>query len=252
MLALADAAIAAEVRDFTPGGGGPSATVVVSPGFSIVGFLPLIRRFSADGFDVHTVEFACAGQTRAELEQELRTSLSALPPGQTLVAHGLGATVALGAKPDVKRYILLAPLLDIRPMAATSWAAALPTGPSVDLTPSPEWSGQSLKDVLLGEPPPLTCGSGPLVREVQGWVREGHIPLALEEVDAPVWIGVSLGDELATVEAVIPAARRLPNRTILRLGLNALQGRDFSHGAMLTHRIPLRAAVRAARHRKPR
>jgi len=247
---MASTAFGAEVRDFTPAEGGRPAVVVVTPGFSLQAFLPLIRGLLKDGHEVHTIEFACQGQTRRELEAELLEAVQALPPGQTLVAHGLGATLALGAAPSVDRYVLLAPVLDIQPVAATGWLASLPTSSTVDLSQPLAWNGFPVADLLLGDPVPLTCASGPWVRELQADVLRGSIELSLERVEQDVWLGVSLGDEVAQIEAVIPASRHLPHRTVSRLGLNALHGRDFSHGAMLTHRIPIRAAMKALR--KPR
>lgn len=73
------------------------------------------------------------------------------------------------------------------------------------------------------------------------------MPIDLSHVDRPVWIAVSLGDSVASVEAVVPASRALPERHLVRLGINRMDPRDFSHADMLADPIPVRAATRAAR-----
>jgi alpha-beta hydrolase superfamily lysophospholipase len=224
--------------------------VVVTPGFDEVGFLPLARALVADGDAVHLLVFDCAGQDATRLADEIAEASAAIPGSEVIVAHGLGATIALMAAPrtDASRLVLLAPVLDLQPVEATSFLADQPAPAAVDLAVPLAWNGRSLAEVLLGDhPPPLACMPGPFAADVQGWVRAGHVPLALEDIPMPVWMAVSLGDDVATVEAVVPASRRLPHRALVRLGLNRFDPQDYSHGQMLTAHVPIALAAREVR-----
>jgi hypothetical protein len=224
--------------------------VVVTPGFAIDGFLPLIRGLRADGHDVRVLEFDCAGQDAARLAGDLAEAARGLDH-PVVVAHGLGATLALMAAPelDAERLVLLAPVLDVVPADSVAWLAALPHGAAVDLSAAWRWTDHAnVARILLGDAaPPLTCAPGPFVDDVQGWIAAAAVPIAFAKVDEPVWIGVSLGDDVATVEAVLPASRLLADHAVVRLGRNRLDPRDYTHADLLVADVPVRRALDAVR-----
>ena len=186
-------------------------------------------------------------RTSDSLVQLLREKDRELGGNYSLVAHGLGASLSLLAAPRLRadEYILLAPILDLSPSRAMASLGELKiTGP-IDLSRESTWSGLDIREVLLGESGVMNgCLSMGLASEIQGWLHSGEVPLRLEAVDAPIWLGLSLGDEMSTVEAVVPASRRIPNRRLVRFGINRFDERDFSHWELLTSPVPLRVAVR--------
>ncbi len=177
-----------------------------------------------------------------------------LPDGYVVAAHGLGATVALGAAPRLGagRYVVLGPVLDLStPVSAVHWLAQqpLPEAAHLDLTQPLPWEEvPDLAALMLGpESPARSCLSVDLARDVAGWVMARELPLDLAAVTAPVWIGVAQEDAVAPLENVVARSRLLPSRELLRLGRTRFDARDFDHGALLSHRVPLRLATRAAR-----
>lgn len=231
--------------DATPAVTDDPVVVVVTPGFAVEGFLPLVRALARDGHDVQVASFPCGAGDTAALAEAL--GAADLPEGATVIAHGLGAPIALRAPLDADRYVLLAPVLDVWPVAATAWLAGQEIGPSLVLDRPLDWRGTDVRRVLLGEAPPLGCVPVGFARDVQGWILEGAVPLDLGAIEVPVRIAVSPADEVATLEATVPAARALPDGRVVRLGLTRMQGRDFTHGEMLRARAPVRWAVRASR-----
>lgn len=216
--------------------------LVHTPGAALEAHATLHTALTDAGHAVHTAGFPCSG-TSADLAGAVERAGEALGEGYVVVAHGLGATIALRADLEASRYVLLAPVLGAPVVEAAKAAAHLET---LDLRVATPWRGRDLREALLGTPlPPLTCLSPQLAREVQGWVRAGSVPVALEEVGAPVWVGVGLLDELAPPEVLVAASRRIPERTLVRLGITRLDPRDFGHAAMLVDPIPARAAAGA-------
>ena len=255
-LALAAALAGAdhEVVDFTPGAQGEPVLVVTTPGVAFSGYLPLLWALEREGLAVHALRFACRGQGVDDLVEDIGEALDARPVPVTVVAHGLGATLALMAGPRGERvasYVLLAPVLGVEPGAALDVAASVPVGASAVLDARLEFGDHELSDVLLGEEhPPLGCAPARFAAEVQGWIRTREVPVDLSRIEAPVWLGVSLGDDVATVEATVPRSRELGgSRELVRFGRPRLDPLDFDHGQMLTHRIPVRRAARQARRR---
>lgn len=239
--------------DLSPETNARPALLVVTPGVDLTAFLPLARALRADGMDVQALVFPAAGQTSADYADAIASAAASLPDNTVVVSHGLGATLALLAAPrlHVDRYVLLAPVLDVSPVAVDAFLADQPVAASLDLSHPVEWAGRDARAVLLGpELPDLGVVSGPFAAEVQGWIRAAHVPIDLSHVDRPVWIAVSLGDSVASVEAVVPASRALPERHLVRLGINRMDPQDFTHAEMLADRIPIRAATRAARSQR--
>lgn len=231
--------------DATPEHAERPVLVVQTPGFAREAFLPLVHALRADGSDVNVLSFPC---DEVDVAASVRAAAEGLGPEVVVVAHGVGATLALRSGADVAAWVLLAPVLDVWPTEALSAAAALPVGPSVDLRVARAWNEHDLRAVLLGDPvPALGCAPVALVAEVQGWVRDGAVPLVLEGLDAPVWIAVSLGDDVASVEATVPAARRINDVRLVRFGRNGFDPEDYDHAGLLDGRRPVRAAARAVR-----
>lgn len=220
--------------------------LVVSPGVSNDGFVPVAEALLQAGHRVHPVSFPCAGQNLEGLSRLIRHEADTLE-NPVIAAHGLGALVALhAAPPSASHYVLLAPTLGVGPSQSLSFLAAQPVPTSVTLDPEVSWQGGSLAELLLGvEHPSLTCLPRPFAVEVRDWLGGAPIPLPLEDISVPVWVGVSLGDNVASVEAVVPASRRLSSRRLVRFGINRFDPVDFSHSQMLLHPIPIRAAVHA-------
>lgn len=225
-----------------------TALLVVTPGFERAAFLPLQRALVREGQGVVWVD----GPPPASVADAvgLIAEATRAHPDATVVAHGVGATFALMAAKEAPaaRYVLLAPVLGVVPSPLMQDLAASPAPPSVDLAVGGRWRDRDVLDVLLGPvTPELNVLSGTLVAELQGWVRAGRVPVDLSAVQAPVWLEIGLTDEVATVEAVVPASRLLPHRRLVRPGMTRFNPQDFTHGEILTHPIPTRLAARAVR-----
>lgn len=230
-----------------------NALLVVTPGFEATAFLPLRRALEREGVQVRTLEFEVAGQSSGDYAATIAAAADRMPEHTVLVAHGFGATLSLMADPNVERMVLLAPVLAVVPEALVRDLALLPPHGAVDLRTPYLWHERDVAAVLLGRPvPDLGLVSGAFVVEVQGWVRDGHVPLDLGRVEVPVWIAVGLADEVATVEATVPASRTLPDRRLVRLGANRFDPRDYTHGDLLQNEVPVRVAARAAAGRAAR
>jgi hypothetical protein len=206
--------------------------VVVSPGVAVEAYTDLIREIRDAGHDVSAEHVSCATTGFDAAARSLHRRLVG-HSDHVLVAHGFGASVALRAHaPTSRRYVLLAPVLDIWPVSAMR---------SVRLTA--DWPELQ---PLLGTPLAADCFSASLARDLEDWLQTGEVPTShLSSIAEPVWLAVSAGDNLAGVEAVIPASRELPERTVIRLGKKRLDPIDFDHGQMLTHPIPIKAVVKA-------
>lgn len=228
--------------------------LVVTPGVELAGYRPLLDALRDRDLDPEVVEFPCSGDFRA-LADQLHRRLAESPSPPVVVAHGLGATLALAAAPglDVDRWVLLAPILAVPHSAAVTSLGDVAPGARVDLSVARPWANEpDLRRVLLGaDPPALGCFPAALARDLQGWIATGTIPLALAAIGDPVWIGVGLLDELAPVEVVIPASRALPDRRLVRLGVTHFDPVDYDHAAMLGAVAPVRAAIRAVLERDP-
>lgn len=237
------------VTDWSASSAREPVLVVVTPGFAPDGFAPLARALEGRGHDVRLATVGCAAGSVADVSAGLAEAIEALPDDPIVVAHGVGAALALGAAPrvTVRRWVLLAPVLDVPPLAVLDHLAWLRLGPTLDLSGTHTWNGHDVTTLLLGdEPPPLGCVSAPVAAGVLDWVRRGDVDIPWDAVAAPVVVLVSLGDDVAGVEVVVPASRRLRDRTVVRLGRNRLDPGDYSHGRMLTDPVPIRAAARAA------
>jgi len=188
--------------------------LVTSPGVAFDAYRPLYTALRDRGAAVTVVEPGCVGGLDA-LAARVRAVVDA-SDRPVVVAHGLGATIALDAGGDVERYVLLAPVLGMPPSAS-----------------------------LVADDLPVGCFSAALAREIEGW-RVSGVPLALDRVDAPVWIGIGLLDEVAPTEIIVPRSRGLAHRTVVRLGITAFDPADYHHAALLTDPVPVRAAAIAA------
>ncbi len=224
--------------------------VVATPGFERPSYLPLVHALTEAGRDVHLLEFPCRDQDAKSLAASVAEAAATLPADTPVLAHGVGATLALMAHPShpASRYVLMAPVLDVQGVAATDHLAEQELGQSVHLGGTAEWNGRQLTPLLIGGEVKLGCAPVGLARDLQTWVQQDHVPLSLDAIEAPVWMAVSIGDDIASIEAVVPASRRLPNRELVRLGVNRLDGQDFSHGELLTHPTSIHAAVHALEH----
>ena len=222
--------------------------VVVSPGFSLQSHEQLLRALKNEGYETHVHTFSCAGQDSQAMTDSIATAAAELTQPYVVVAHGAGAALALMAAPNLEAssYVLLAPILDIWPVAAFEWLQTRKLEPGIDLSTRATWQGHDLHSLLLGnEAPELGCVSLGLAREAQRWLAEGFPAQHLQNIQEPVFIAVSLGDNLSTMEAVVPASRRLPNRTLMRMGVKRFDPLDFTHAQMLTHEVPIGVALDA-------
>lgn len=224
--------------------GRTAVLVVRTPGFAPAAYLPLLRALAAEREDVWIVSFPPREQTSADIREALRLARSRLPSDLDIVAHGVGATIALMSWSDLRprEMYLLAPVLAV-PSGPPADALSRGTfGPAIDPRVPFPWNGGSLQDIIGVHD--LEVVSGPLAREVLGW---RPAPVDLQSVDVPVWVGFSNGDDVATVEDSLTASRALPRRRIERFGLNRFDPRDYEHGELLTERVPIHALLRAMR-----
>ncbi|MEZ4321574.1 MAG: hypothetical protein R3F61_29140 [Myxococcota bacterium] len=226
--------------------------LVMTPGLGLDAYRPLLSALRDAGHEVRVVDHPCANQDSAALAAGIARAAEGLPDDTVVVAHGLGATLALMADPElhVERYVLLAPVLAHWPVKASkAVAAASIEGGShaVELASLGE-SGRGLAASLLGdEPVSLGCVPGRFAMEVQSWAGGDPLPLDLAGITHPVWMAVSLGDDVAGVEVVVEASRALPDRELVRLGVTRLDPQDYSHLGLLVREVPIRAAVGALR-----
>lgn len=232
------------IEDVDPRSTHRPVVLVVTPGFTATSFKALEAGLESAGRDVHRLTFA-PDATPDEVRAGI---IAASQQGGTLVAHGVGATFALQAHAELEseRLVLLAPVLDVWPTAAMSHLAQAPVGRSLTLVAEPDSAGA----LLLGDARTMGTVSGDTAREVQGWVLAGGVPLDASAVQLPVWLAVSSGDDVASVEAVVPRAHELPDHHLERLGLNHWHSQDFSHLEMLTHPVPVRIAINAVKQKR--
>ncbi|MCB9687386.1 MAG: hypothetical protein H6738_03770 [Alphaproteobacteria bacterium] len=226
-----------------------SAVLLVwTPGVGHQGYAPLQDALLVAGHEVTVVALPCSGDAE-HLAEVVGQRIASQPEPPVVVAHGVGATLALMAadRGEVAGWVLLAPVLDVPDEAATDFVARRPIGASVDLSRPLVWRDRDVRRVVLGEDlPPLGCFPAGLARDLGRWVGPASPPIPVGAVTAPVWVGVGLLDELAPPEVVVPLAREL-GADIQRIGISGLDGRDFDHAGMLTAGPPVAAAVRAVR-----
>lgn len=225
-----------------------SAVLLVwTPGVGGEAFRPLREALVAAGHEVTVAALPCSGDART-LARAVERRVEGLETSPVVVAHGVGATLAVLAAQQVavRGLVLLAPVLDAPDNAAARFVAEQPIGAKVDLSRPLAWRHHpDVRAVLLGEDlPALGCFPAGLARDLASWVGPGAPPIDPALVRAPVWVGVGLLDETAPLEVVVPAARRLGAR-VERLGVSGLDGRDFDHAGMLLGEAPIAAAVRA-------
>ncbi len=227
-----------------------SAVLLVwTPGLGHEAFEPLRAALVADGHEVGVAALPCSGDADT-LARSLERRIGALDTSPVVVAHGVGATLAVLAaqRVAVRGLVLLAPVLDAPDHAAARFLAEQPIGARVDLSrPLPWRHHPDLRPVLLGEElTALGCLPAGLARDLASWVGPAAPPIDPALVRAPVWVGVGLLDEVAPLEVAVPAARRL-GATVERVGVSGFDGRDFDHLGMLREDPPITAAVRAVR-----
>lgn len=244
LLAIAAAAADVTLTDVAPDTAANPVLVVATPGVELPSYQPLLTTLRERGHDAHLLEFGCGALDTERLAREVQVARDTLGPATPVLAHGFGATLALAShRAGDGDYVLLAPVLKLPALALTEHLAGLEVGASVLLSQPHEWNGHDAAKLLVGELE-LGCVPAPFAAEVQGWVGSS-VPLSLPEVDSDVFIVVSAGDQLAPVEATVPASRALPRRELVRLGLGRLDHQDFDHGELLTHPTPVRVAARA-------
>jgi hypothetical protein len=238
-------AAAVELVHVTEHGGRDPVLVVRTPGFTVGAFEPLVRALVAEGLDVWEVGFPAREQTSADFVAALGEARAQLPARVDVVAHGVGATLALMAASELhpRGMYLLAPLLVVPEGPPAALLRQLPVGPAVDLASPLPYAGDTLQRRLGVDRGALEPVSGRFAAEVLAW----HAPVNLAAVSVPVWVGFSIGDDVATLEDSLTASRALPHRTVVRFGLNRFDPKDFEHGELLTHPVPLRRLARAVR-----
>lgn len=220
--------------------------LVASPGVRIEAYEPLVRALRDRGADVVPVAFPCSGDRGSLAASVVRAAAdpALVDRDVVVVAHGLGATLALGVHDqlDVQRWVLVAPVLGVVPGRWVSQAARAPVAGPVEL---PELARV---DAVVGEGARAwtRCLSPDLARELQGWARARHVPLDLAAVEAPVWLAVGALDALSPVEATVPASRALPDRRLVRPGIARLDPQDYDHLSLVRDPVPVRLAADAA------
>jgi len=223
--------------------------LVLTPGIGLDSYRPLLGALRDAGHEVRVVDHPCANQDSKALVQAIARAAEPMPADTIVVAHGLGATLALMAdsKLEVERYVLLSPVLAHWPVQASLQVANARPLDGVDVGRLGSVHPDLITELLGEEPAQLGCVPTRFAAEVQSWAGGAPIPLELGSIHRPVWMAVSLGDNLAGVEVGVPASRALPDRELVRLGITRLDPRDYSHLGMLLREVPIRAAVGAVR-----
>ena len=63
---------------------------------------------------------------------------------------------------------------------------------------------------------------------------------------SPVFVGLGSLDEVATVEATVPEARRIPRAEVVRLGIARMDPQDYEHLDLVRAPVPVRWAAKTA------
>ncbi len=202
--------------------------LVETPGTDPAAWRPLIATLESTGERVDVVAFPCSGDAASFAAAIGRAE----PDGPyTLVAHGIGATLALQADLHPSRAILLGPVLGVEPSVALARVALRPLDADVRLDRHPD----DAADLGVGGVR-LRCVARGLAEDVLGWISTGTVPIG--PIDAPITVLSAPLDEIAPVELLVPAARALGAR-VVRLGLGDLASRDLDHAGLLTDRDAL-------------
>lgn len=213
--------------------------LVPSPGIRGEAYSAVIQAVKASGREVQVFSWSCSGKADV-----LRQSLAEHAQGRVVVAHGLGATLALQSQPKVHSWVLMAPVLAI-PDSASMKAAIeqLPSGP-VSLAAQGQDGGA--RDRLLGPGWSEwgTCVAPDLISQIRSWAENDGVIPGVTEPGAPVWIGVSLLDEVAPPEWVIPVSREGFPRSVTRIGVTSFDAQDRRHIELLHDPAWLRAVKR--------
>ncbi len=208
--------------------------LVETPGTEPAAWRPLRDALAADGHTVAVVAFPCSG-TAADFRAAVARAAPTAP--YAVVAHGVGAPLALDL--PAAGWVLLGPTLapaHSQALDAATAAAAQADGPVV-LRPT------ALAAVLGVADAPLRCVSADFAREVARWQSDG---VALATPTGPVTVLAAPRDEVAPVEALVPAARALGAR-LVRLGLGHFDPTDPDHAGLLTAPSALAETRRAVR-----
>lgn len=216
--------------------------LVTSPGLELALYEPLVTELRERGASVTPVAFPCSGDAASHTESLVRAA-----QGHTVVvAHGLGATLALSAadRLDVERWILVGPVLDVVPGPWIHEASALTVDARVELSEIPVERG----DAILGEgwTEVAGCLAPGFARDLQTWARTGALPVDPTRIDEPVWVELGLLDEIASVEANVPASRSFPTRELVRPGVARLDSKDYRHLDLVRDPVPVKLAAKAA------
>jgi pimeloyl-ACP methyl ester carboxylesterase len=220
--------------------------LVLSPGFSFEEHRGLIDEIRRRDHELHIVGSSCAAPGLESLRQEIRSADLEFKGSYTLIAHSVGASVALQVAPEIKadHYILLAPVLGVSASRGLEYLMTLDIHSRVELAQELAWGEDTLQGALLGKMDYSGCLSMGVARDLRSWVREGKLSLPLSSLEVPVWIGTSLGDELSPVEVLVPLSRTIKGRRLVRFGLNRFDPQDYSHGELLMSKRPVRSAVK--------
>lgn len=215
--------------------------LVTSPGLELELYEPLVTELREAGAEVTAVSFPCSGDATSHAESIVR----AADGHEVVVAHGLGATLALSVadRLDVERWVLVGPVLDVVTGPWVHEATTLPIEGRIELAQLPERA-----DALLGTgwADVVGCLAPGFARDLQTWARIGELPIDPLSHTRPTWIELGLLDEIATIEANVPVSRTFPNRHLVRPGVARFDPKDYRHLDLVRDAVPVKLATRAA------
>ena len=226
----------ASAADVWTQGSGRRGEIVLlpEPGLSLVHTARLSQELAHRGYRVHRVSYDCDAPSL----QAIAADLASLNVDESIViAHGLGARLAIQADLQPAGWLLVGPTLDLLPLQ--------------DLTLYPD--DPEASERLFGDGVQFACGAELARAELSKWAARGPAPINVSGITAPTLVLVSAGDDVAPVETTVPVALAIDGVDLIRIGVGGWAHADLSHIALTDDPRGRRAiyrALRTLRHRQ--
>jgi len=228
----------------TPGAKGAPVLLVQTPGFSSQALAAAEEALVHHGFSVTSLRLPCAELSLDHLGQLVDEARTDLGPQTPVVAHGLGATVALWSTRNdpTARLALLSPVVGA-PFSAATEAYLDSTPEAWDVHNQDPWVGRTLHEVVFG---PTLAPEGcipPALHPLLHTPRAGRWNTLVGQQEQ-VWVGLAVGDVFSPIENQLPALQARDNVDVHWAGWNRLYTRNFSHTEILHDPATLRRLSR--------
>lgn len=208
-----------------------SVWVIGNPGLAPEATTALAEHLDARRWTVQAIAPDCPLGSLDDLTVAL--THAPVGPDDLVVAHGLGARLAVQAGLQPRGWVFVGPLFDTVPVADMVTLAE--QGPGL----------QQAAQRVFGTAD-AGCLSDAFIASAASLVH-APAPIPLDDITAPSIVLVSAGDDAAAVEAVLPATVDLQNTERIRVGIGGWGGHDLSHVALIDTRRGRRLVRRALR-----